>query len=394
MCLFIYFILLNENLEDLKFMKKNKFFLITTVPMSLNFFKGQIAQLNKDFDVTLVSSPDKELKSTAKLEGVKYEALAMKRDISIKNDIISLMKFLYLFAKERPNVIHCNTPKASLLSLFAGFITRVPVRIYYVHGLRYEGASGGKRKLLIFLETLSCFCATHIIAVSYGVKQKVESTLTNKNVSVIHYGSPNGLIINDFFAVNYDPKVIRDEYNISEADFVFGFVGRLVGDKGINELVNAFNELEQKNIKLILIGSYEMDLDPLTQETLDIIKANPNIIEVGFQKDVKKFLAIMDLFVSPSYREGFGLSVLEANLMKIPVLVTSITGYSEIVQEGKNGFFVDPKDTLALFNKMKKFSQSRDSLLAMKQQCYDEVASKYSHKEVLEKALEYYAKFK
>ena len=115
---------------------------------------------------------------------------------------------------------------------------------------------------------------------------------------------------------------------------------------------------------------------------------------MGFQKDVKKFLAIMDLFVSPSYREGFGLSVLEANLMKVPVLVTSITGYSEIVREGKNGFFVNPKNTLELFNKMEELSQSGDSLLAMKEQCYDEVASKYNHKEVLEKALDYYAQFK
>ena len=375
-------------------MKKNKFFLITTVPMSLNFFKGQIGNLSKDFDITLISSPDKELEQIAYSEKVKYSAIQMKRDIAIRDDIFSLLRFLCLFIRQRPDIIHCNTPKGSLLGLVTGYITRVPVRIYYVHGLRYEGASGKKRKLLIFLEKLSCFCATHIIAVSYGVKQKVESTLTNKNVSVIHHGSANGMPVEEFLTENYNDSAIRKSYDITKQDFVFGFVGRLVADKGINELVHAFNMLEQKNVKLVLVGMYEHELDPLSQETQNIIKTNPNIIEVGFQKDVKKFLTIMDLFVSPSYREGFGLSVLEANLMKVPVLVTSITGYSEIVQEGKNGFFVDPKDTLALFNKMKKFSQSRDSLLAMKQQCYDEVASKYNHKEVLEKALEYYAQFK
>lgn len=375
-------------------MQKNKFFLITTVPMSLNFFKGQIGNLSKDFDITLISSPDKELEQIAYSEKVKYSAIHMKRDIAIRDDIFSLLRFLCLFIRQRPDIIHCNTPKGSLLGLVTGYITRVPVRIYYVHGLRYEGASGKKRKLLIFLEKLSCFCATHIIAVSYGVKQKVESTLTNKNVSVIHHGSANGMPVEEFLTENYNDSAIRKSYDITKQDFVFGFVGRLVADKGINELVHAFNMLEQKNVKLVLVGMYEHELDPLSQETQNIIKTNPNIIEVGFQKDVKKFLTIMDLFVSPSYREGFGLSVLEANLMKVPVLVTSITGYSEIVQEGKNGFFVDPKDTLALFNKMKKFSQSRDSLLAMKQQCYDEVASKYNHKEVLEKALEYYAQFK
>lgn len=375
-------------------MKKNKFFLITTVPMSLSFFKGQIGKLSKDFDITLISSPDEELEQIAHSENVKYSAISMKRDISIINDIVSLLKFLWLFIIQRPDVIHCNTPKGSLLGLITGYLTRVPVRIYYLHGLRYEGATGKKRQLLVVLEKLNCFCATHIIAVSHGIKQKVQDELTSKKVSVIHHGSANGMPVEEFLIENYDNYAIRESYGITKQDFVFGFVGRLVADKGINELVHAFNMLEQKNIKLIMVGRYEPELDPLSQETQNIIKTNPNIIEVGFQKDVKKFLTIMDLFVSPSYREGFGLSVLEANLMKVPVLVTSITGYSEIVQEGKNGFFVDPKDTLTLFNKMKKISQSRDSLLAMKQQCYDEVASKYNHKEVLEKALEYYAQFK
>lgn len=362
--------------------------------MSLKFFKGQIRELSKDFDITLISSPDNELEQIAYSEKVKYSAIHMKRDIALKKDIVSLLKFLWLFIRQRPDIIHCNTPKGSLLGLVTGYITRVPVRIYYVHGLRYEGATGKKRQLLVTLEKLNCFCATHIIAVSQGIKQKLQDELTGKKVSVIHHGSANGMPVEEFLAENYDDSAIRESYDITKQDFVFGFVGRLVADKGINELVHAFNMLEQKNVKLVMVGRYEHELDPLTQETLDIIKTNPNIIEVGYQKDVKKFLAIMDLFVSPSYREGFGLSVLEANLMKVPVLVTFITGYSEIVKEGKNGFFVNSKDTLALFNKMKKISQSRDSLLAMKKQCYDEVASKYNHKEVLEKALEYYAQFK
>ena len=362
--------------------------------MSLNFFKGQIGKLSKDFDITLISSPDTELEKIADSERVKYSAIHMKRDIAIKDDVLSLLRFLWLFIRQRPDIIHCNTPKGSLLGLITGYITRVPVRIYYVHGLRYEGATGKKRQLLVTLEKLNCFCATHIIAVSQGVKQKLQDKLTSKKVSVIHHGSANGMLVEEFLTENYDDYAIRESYGITKRDFVFGFVGRLVTDKGINELVHAFNMLEQENIKLVLVGMYEPELDPLSQETLDIIKINPNIIEVGFQTDVKKFLAIMDLFVSPSYREGFGLSVLEANLMKVPVLVTSITGYSEIVQEGKNGFFVNPKDTLALFNKMKEFSQYPDYLLSIKQQCYDEVASKYNHKEVIEKALEYYEQFK
>lgn len=369
-------------------------FILTTIPGSLNFFEGQIKKLNEIYDVKLISSDEARLKETALKEGVSYKSIPMVRDISIFRDFISFFLIIFYFLINRPYAIHCNTPKASLLGLIAGFFVRVPVRIYYIHGLRYEGARGKKRKLLKAIECVSCWCATDIIAVSNGVKAKVEEGITKKSIKVILNGSPNGIDVDKFINYKPDCQNTKKDLNISRNDFVFGYVGRLVADKGINELVHAFNMLEQKNVKLVMVGRYEHELDPLTQETLDIIKTNSNIIEVGFQKDVKKFLAIMDLFVSPSYREGFGLSVLEANLMKVPVLVTSITGYSEIVKEGKNGFFVNPKDTLALFNKMKKFSQSRDSLLAMKQQCYDEVASKYNHKEVLEKALEYYAKFK
>lgn len=374
-------------------MKPKKFFLMTTVPMSLNFFKGQINELSKEFDVTLISSPDNVLKKIAQRENVKYRTIAMKRDISLKDDISGLLKFLYLFAKERPQIIHCNTPKASLLGLTSGYLTRVPTRIYYIHGLRYEGAVGKKRRLLVNFEKLNCFFATDIVAVSHGIKQKVEQQLTKKPVRVIHNGSANGLDINEFSNHNYNAKIIREEYGISENDFVFGYVGRLVKDKGIEELVGAFNQLEQKDIKLILVGKYEPDLDPLSQETLQIIKSNPNIIEVGFQKDVKKFLSIMDLFVSPSHREGFGVAVLEANLMKVPVLVSNITGHSEIVTQGINGFFIKPKNVLDLQEKMNYMLVIKEQLIEMKNACCEEVMKKYDHNDVLKQAILFYSQF-
>lgn len=374
-------------------MKPKKFFLMTTVPMSLNFFKGQINELSKEFDVTLISSPDNVLKKIAQRENVKYRTIAMKRDISLKDDISGFLKFLYLFAKERPQIIHCNTPKASLLGLTSGYLTRVPTRIYYIHGLRYEGAVGKKRQLLVNFEKLNCFFATDIVAVSHGIKQKVEQQLTKKPVRVIHNGSANGLDINEFSNYNYNAKIIREEYGISENDFVFGFVGRLVKDKGIGELVGAFNQLEQKDIKLILVGKYEPDLDPLSQETLQIIKSNPNIIEVGFQKDVKKFLSIMDLFVSPSHREGFGVAVLEANLMKVPVLVSNITGHSEIVTQGINGFFVNPKNVQDLQEKMNHMLVIKEQLIEMKNACREEVMKKYDHNDVLKQAILFYSQF-
>ena len=371
---------------------KKKFFLLTTVPMSLHFFKDQIRELNHFFAVTLVSTPDRLLEEIAIEEGVKQNGIEMKREINLLSDFISLCSLLWLFVKERPRVIHCNTPKASLLGLIAGWLLGVPIRIYYIHGLRYEGTVGNKRKLLVVMEKLACFCATKIIAVSYGVKEKVQYELTSKKVDVIHYGSANGMDVEEFINTKYDIQQICNEVGIEESDFVFGFVGRIVGDKGINELVHSFNELNQKvtNIKLLLVGFYENGLDPLQQQTLKLIKSNPNIIEVGFQKDVKKYLSIIDIFVSPSYREGFGLSLLEANLMGKPVIATKITGYSEIVEEGVNGFLVPSKDIDSLRDKMEWAYHNSNHLLNMKKGCITKVIENYNHKDVLREALKYY----
>lgn len=360
--------------------------------MSLNFFKEQINHLNQFYDVTLISSPSEQLKEIATRENVNYKGIKMNREIALFNDIKSLICLIVFFIKEKPTVVHCNTPKASLLGLIAAFITKVPNRIYYIHGLRYEGTSGMKRKLLVFMEKVSCFCATKIIAVSFGIKETVENDLTSKKVDIIHNGSANGMFVNDFINAKYDTSEIRKELNILKSDFVYGFVGRIVGDKGINELVQAFNQINKSNpkTKLILVGRYEDDLDPVDQVTKDLIKNNLNIIEVGFQKDVKKYLSIMNVFVSPSYREGFGLSLLEANLTGIPVIATNITGYNEIIIEDKNGYLIPSRDINALYSKMNEVYLIRDSLIDMKEFCINNTIHKFNHKDVLEEALNYY----
>lgn len=369
-----------------------KFFILTTIPGSLNFFRHQISEINKYFDVTLISAPTVKLENIANQEGVKFKGIEMTREISIISDVISLLKLIIYFFSSKTQIIHCNTPKASLLGLLAGYITRVPHRIYYIHGFRYEGIFGLKRKLLMGMEKISCFCATNIIAVSHGIKQTAQKEITNKNIAVIHNGSANGMEIGDFLEAKYDNVSTRNELNILESDFVYGFVGRLVGDKGINELVEAFNKLNKTNnlIKLVLVGRYEENLDPIKGSTKKIIKNNPNIIEVGFQKDVKKYLSIMNVFVSPSYREGFGLSLLEANLMQVPVIASKITGYEEIITDGKNGFLIPSKNKDALQNKMHEVYVNRHQLIEMKSFCRENAIKKYNHNDVLTQALNYY----
>jgi glycosyltransferase involved in cell wall biosynthesis len=366
--------------------------MLTTVPMSLNFFTKQISELSKIYDVTLISSPVIELKNIAEREGVKSKGIKMKREISLQNDLISLFSLIYFFIKARPYIIHCNTPKASLIGLLAGFLTAIPKRLYYVHGLRYEGAKGRKKQILIFMEKISCFCATEIIAVSKGIQEIVQNELTTKQVKVLHNGSANGMFVEKFIEADYNVNAIKKELGIEPCDFVYCFLGRIVSDKGINELVNAFVEIYQQypNTKLLLIGFFEEDIDPLLPNTYNLIKSHPGIIETGFQSDVKKYLSIIDILVSPSYREGFGLSILEANLMGKPVIVSKITGYSEIVNEGFNGFLVKVKSKDSLQNKMLYAYDNRIEIMSMGKRCIELVKEKYNHADVLAHAMSYY----
>lgn len=260
-------------------MAKKKFFIITTIPISLFFFRNQITFLKDEFEIHVVSSKGDLLNEISKLEQVPYHQVNMRRDISLFRDIISLFKLCYLFIKERPYIVHGNTPKAGLLSMLAAFITFVPKRIYYIHGLRYEGIFGFKKKLIIFMEKAACFFSTHIIAVSFGVKEKLIKEVTNKNVIVIGNGSVNGINTEFFCSEKVDSSNLKLQLEIKEADFVFGFIGRLVKDKGINELVQCFSTLssEYKHCKLLLVGNYEGYLSIAKKNGIKVVRTNPDV---------------------------------------------------------------------------------------------------------------------
>ena len=364
--------------------KKKKFFVVTTIPLSFIFFKGQLKVLNDNFDVHIVSSPEQKLFDVATTEGVKAHPISMAREISLFKDFKALIAFIVLFLKEKPYYVHGNTPKGSFLSMLAAFITRRPVRIYYLHGLRYQGAVGLKRKLLIYMEKITCFCATSIFAVSNGVKDIAEKELTKKKIQVIGHGSPNGIDL-DFFSPNlFDKSAQRNLLNIPADNFVFGFVGRFVKDKGLNELIAVFDRInaEFPKTKLLLVGFFEDELDPLESKTKETINNHPSIINVGFQKDVRPFLVAMDCFVFPSYREGFGLTLIEANAMGVPVISSRITGCDEIVQENVNGILIESKDEPSLEIAMLKFLNSENFVSTLKEKCRASIEYRFNQKEV------------
>jgi len=375
-------------------MRKKKFYIITTVPISLIFYKGQISYLKRYFEVYIISSSGDLFNNTLNEENINGFNVEMKREISILNDFRSLFNLIMLFFKTKPDIIHASTPKAGLLSMIAGWIMRVPTRIYYIHGLRYEGAKGFKRKILKFFEKLSCFFATDIYAVSYGVKETLnKDAVTTKKVNIIGEGSVNGINMEYFSTTNLDIPNLKKNYNITEKNFIYGFVGRLVSNKGINELIYAFKEINinYPNTKLLLVGNYEHKLDPLENNTLDIIANHPNIIHVGFQKDIRPFLKMMNVFVFPSYREGFGVSIIEALSMEIPVISSDITGCNEIINS-TNGILIPAKSSIYLKKAMIDLLINPSKYKQLKTHTRKSIINKFNQNLVWKNTLEEYKK--
>lgn len=347
---------------------KNKFYITTTIALSFIFFKGQPRIWMRRFDVCALSSEKDKLSSFAEEEGISYKYLPLQREISLWADIRCLMMYIWVFLKDRPYIVHGNTPKASLLSMVAAWITRRPVRIYMCHGLRYQGTQGKLRKLLMGMEKISCSCATHVISVSKGVADimVVDGLCKKEKIQVVGYGSAGGVDM-DRYNPDSVESTVRKDLGMPEDAFVFSFVGRIVKDKGINELVNAFDILsrDHDNVHLLLVGPVEEKQNPVDHTTLEIIRNNSHIHSLGMQKDVRPFLKASNAFVLPSYREGFGMVLIEAGSMGLPCITTNITGCNEIIAPGENGSIVEPRDADALYIEMKKWYNNPELVKSM-----------------------------
>ena len=375
-----------------------KFFFVTTIAGSLGFFKGQYQLLSKDFNITAIASQKEKLHEFGKENNINVHHIPMEREISLFKDLYCLICFICYFIKERPYIVHGNTPKGSLLSMIAAWITRVPVRIYMCHGLRYQGCGGLKRKLLMFMERISCRCATEVICVSNGIKEVlIEDMITNKTPVVIWNGSVRGIDVERFNPENFkDKSSLRQQYNINENDFVVTFIGRLVKDKGINELVEAINYLHTKyaNIKLLLIGKFENTGNPVSDITKRIIDESDFIITTGPQSNIASFLSITDLFVFPSYREGFGLSLMEAGAMGIPSLASNIPGCNEVVIDGQTGILIPSHSSQAIIDSIEKLYNNRELLNKIKSNCRNSIIERYEQNKLWQYYREFYLKLK
>ncbi|NML56930.1 glycosyltransferase family 4 protein [Chryseobacterium cheonjiense] len=372
----------------------------STIPLSLNvLLKGQLKFLNGFFEIVGISSEGELLDEVRQREGIKTISINMERGISPVKDLISLFRLYHILKSEKPTIVHSITPKAGLLTMLAGKMAGVPIRIHTFTGLIFPTRKGFVQKILINMDRLLCTAATNIYPEGQGVKKDLMNyKITSKPLKVIANGNVNGIDL-DYFSPDKISKTQKDalkkELNITESDFVFVFVGRLVGDKGINEMVKAFSQISKnpallKPVKLLLIGPLEEELDPLTPETLQEIKNNPDILDVGFQKDVRPYFAVSDALVFPSYREGFPNVVMQAGAMELPSIVSDINGCNEIIIEDQNGIIIPVKNSEKLKTAMEKILSDTDLYHQLKTNSRPMIQSRYEQSVIWNELLKEY----
>ncbi|MEO6819309.1 MAG: glycosyltransferase family 4 protein [Ginsengibacter sp.] len=371
---------------------------ITTVPLSFfGLLKGQLRFMKNFYETIGVTSPGDLVKDITSYENVPFQTVEMTRTISPLKDSKAVLKLYKLFRKEKPFIVHTHTPKAGTVGMLAAKLAGVPHRFHTVAGLPLLEATGNKRRLLNVVEKVTYSCATKIYPNSNGLLDIIAKNkfAPASKLKVIGNGSSNGIDTSYF-----DPAIIssehkaelKNEFNISSDDFVYLFIGRLVGDKGVNELVSAFSKLnaEKKNIKLLLVGPLEEDLDALLPQTITQIETNKNILSTGFVKDVRPYFAISDCLVFPSYREGFPNVVMQAGSMGLPSIVSDINGCNEIVKNGVNGTIIPVKNEGAIYDEMKNYLANPKWLNQLKSNARELICNRYEQQLVWAGILEEY----
>jgi len=373
---------------------------ITTVPVTLYvLLKEQLKFISKYFDIIAVSSPGKMLDEVASESEVRTSAVPMTRKVTPWHDFISLIDLIRIMRKEKPLIVHTHTPKAGLLGMLAARFAGVPVRMHTVAGMPLLEKRGLLRYCLDITEKITYACATRV----YPNSQKMlEIIATHKyckldKLQIIGKGSSNGIDTGYFDPSLFDEQSkskTRSSLSINDSDFVFCFIGRIVADKGINELVNAFLKVNAiyPHTKLLLVGPFENYLDPLDEFVEETIYTDPNIILLDYQKDVRPYLSVSSAFVFPSYREGFPNVLMQAGAMNLPCITTDINGCSEIIKHQVNGLIIPVKNTQALQNAMLLLVSDPEIVKDLSAQSRELIKAQYEQSYVMGELLNEYRK--
>ncbi len=372
--------------KDIGFYEKNllsqRLVVVATVADTIHLIlRGQPKYLSKFFDVHIITSHSSLCEQIRTSENVPVHTVDMKRRIAPFHDLVSIIAMYKLIKQLKPDVIHSYTPKAGLVAMLAGKISGVKVRVHTFTGLLFPTKSGPMRWLLICIDRLIAHCATQVVPEGNGVRADLLGVGISRNCSpVILNGNIAGVDTD-----HYSPR----NYFTGNDDFTFVYLGRLNRDKGVRELAQAFAQLPPR-AKLVIVGEIDSS-NPTDEKTLQVLRADDRVSCVGFQQDIRPWLERAQILVLPSYREGFPNSVLQANSMGVPAIVTDVNGSNEIVVHGLTGWIVAPRDSNALCHAMfEAMNLDAVNLQQMRRRCRERIVTRFERKEYLGKLIEFY----
>ncbi len=360
---------------------------ITTVPVSMQkLLEGQLNFMSQFYEMRAVSSDGAEIEAIEKEEGVKVHRINLTREITPFKDLLAIIALYRFLRREKPEIIHSHTPKAGLVGMVAAYFAGVKIRMHTVAGLPLMEASGTKLWVLRMVEKIVYQFATRIYPNSLELKKYIEQEglARTEKLKVIGAGSSNGINLNRFKSsesIKEKARELQEQYQFNPAHFVYCFIGRVVIDKGIQELITSFNSIsdQNRNARLLLVGDHE---EVLPKNLMHEIRSNSAIISVGFQYDVRPYLELADVFVFPSYREGFPNVVLQAGCFNLPCIVTNINGSNEIISDGVNGLIIEKKDAVALEISMRRLLNDRVLARQMGELARKNIEQKYDQQVV------------
>jgi glycosyltransferase involved in cell wall biosynthesis len=337
---------------------------ITTAACTPVFLKGQLAYMGKHgFDVVVISAPGDvrfpldEFRLLREREQVTTIAVPMEREISPLKDLVSLVRIYRVLRRLRPAIVNASTPKAGLLGMIAACAAGVPVRIYSLLGLRWETARGLKRLVLGVAERCASALAHRVICVSESLRQLYVTlgfTMETKTC-VLGEGSANGVDADEFIPTS-QAHALRARLGIPEGGPVVGFVGRLTRDKGVPELLDAFDQIlgSFPDARLLMLGDFE-EGDPISESYAKRLCKHPRVVMTGNVSDPRSYYPIMDVLALPSYREGYPNVLLEAAAAQVPTVAFKATGSVDAVCDGVTGMLVPLGDVGAFARALQRY---------------------------------------
>jgi glycosyltransferase involved in cell wall biosynthesis len=387
-------------------LKNVKIVYIVTVPITAKaFLNGHLAFIREQgHDVTLIASPEPLLAQVAAREGVNYAGIEMKRDIAPFADLKSLWQLFLTLKRLKPDAVTAGTPKAGLLGMIASWLLGVKLRTYVLHGLRIETLQGKRRAIVKATDKLSAWCAHKVVCVSPSLRRRyLEEGMTQPNkVIIMANGSANGVSQEQFRPRSQDTQwqSLKALLGIPSHVLVVGFVGRFVRDKGMIELVHAYQTLRQTHpeLCLLLVGQFENG-DPLPTELDSYLRealansVKSRVYGTGWVDDVSPYFAVMDVFAFPTYREGFPISPLEASMCEVPIVGTYATGVIDAVRDGETGLLVPVGDKAAFTSALDKLLCDAELRQKLGQAGRQRTLSTFSPQQIWQAWAKYYDEF-